>query len=339
MSANAPVGIRPAHPPEAPSPSPWGRLPADLAEPTGVEVLKGKRENARKRAYRLAGAGPDGSDVIAKRGPTARALVERTIYEEVLPCLPLPALRYYGLVEEPDGPFAWLFLEDAGNEEYSVSRQEHQRLAARWLGLLHTSAARVAPVSRLPDRGPAHYLGQVRSARDRIRESLANPVLKAGDRALLKAILSRCAALEACWGGVERWCAEMPRTLVHGDLKANNLRIRSTGAGPVLLAFDWASAGWGVPAVDLTRAPPSCPGFGANPDLGVYEEAVRDHWPGRGPATIRQWADVATLFRSLVALNAEAANLKHEWADESMAKMWLYRGVIDGVVHAAGWAR
>jgi hypothetical protein len=175
MSANTTGEIRRANPSEAPPPRPWGRLPPGLAEPRGVELLKGKKETARKRAYRLAGAGPGGSAVIAKRGPTARALIEQAIYEEVLPLLPLAALRCYGLVEETDGQLAWPFLEDAGEEGYSASLPEHHRLAARWLGLLHTTAARVAPASRLPDRGPAHYLGEARSARDRIRGNLATP--------------------------------------------------------------------------------------------------------------------------------------------------------------------
>jgi hypothetical protein len=336
MSAEALVENRPANPLEAPPPPVWGRLPPGLAEPQAIERLKGKGENARKRAYRLAGAGPDGSAVIAKRCRRAEALIEQTIYEEVLPRLPLPGLRYYGSVEEPDGPFAWLFLEDAGGEAYSASLQEHRELAGRWLGLFHTSAARVAAAARLPDRGPAHYLEQGRSARERIRGNLANPALNGEDRAALKALLSRCEALEACWGRVESSCARMPRTLVHGDFAGKNLRIRSGGAGPVLLAFDWAEAGWGVPAIDLTQAPLPAPGFAASPDLAIYEEVVREHWPGCGPTTVRQWADVATLFRVLGAVNWDAAKLKHEWAHESMEKMRFYRDVLDRVVQAAG---
>jgi hypothetical protein len=339
MSAKAPVESRTASPSDAPPPPVWRKLPPGLSEPQGIESLKGKGENARKRAYRLAGAGPGGSAVIAKRCGRAEALIEQTVYEEVLPRLPLPGLRFYGSVEEADGPFAWLFLEDAGEEGYSASLQGHRRLAARWLGLLHTSAARVAPASRLPDRGPAHYLGQGRSARERIRGSLTNPVLKGEDRAVLKALLSRCEALEACWVRVESACARMPRTLVHGDFVAKNLRIRSGGAGAVLLAFDWGKAGWGVPAIDLTQAPLLAPGFGASPDLAVYEEVVREHWPGWGRAAVRQWADVATLFRVLGAVNWQAANLEHKWADESMVKMRVYRDALDGVAQAAGWAR
>ena len=32
------------------------------------------------------------------------------MHEEFLPRLPLPALRWYGFVEEPDDDYGWLFL-------------------------------------------------------------------------------------------------------------------------------------------------------------------------------------------------------------------------------------
>jgi hypothetical protein len=58
--------------------------------------------------------GPAGAAIIAKRSRQGPALVERTVYQEILPHLPVSGLRYYGCVEEPGGLFAWLLLEDAG---------------------------------------------------------------------------------------------------------------------------------------------------------------------------------------------------------------------------------
>src|SRR5262249_13733959 len=126
MSANAPVETRPADPFEAPPVRARGGVPPRPAEPKAGEPLTRKKERPRKGACRLAGGGPGGSAVIAKRCRRGEALLEQTIYEEVLPRLPLPALRCYGLVEEPDGQSAWLFLEDAGGERYSASLQEHR---------------------------------------------------------------------------------------------------------------------------------------------------------------------------------------------------------------------
>jgi hypothetical protein len=335
MTENAPAASRAAVPQATQAVNAWGRLRPDLARPCRVEYVQGKKE--RKVIYRLAGAGTGGSSVIAKRCRVTKMRIEQAVYEEVLPHLSVPSLRCHGWVEEPDDQFAWLFLEDAGEDQYSASLPEHRRLAGGWLGTLHVTAARVAPAERLPDRGPAYFLGQVRSARDRILLHLANPALTADYRALLSALVTRGEELEACWRRVEEACAGMPRTLVHGDFVGKNLRLRTGTAGRSLLVFDWAQTGWGVPAVDLTQAPLSSPGFGASPDLDAYAAAVREHWPGCGMATVRRWAIVATLFRSLTALNWEADNLKHEWAGESMARMRFYGDAIAGVVQAAEW--
>src|SRR6266498_1107164 len=78
-------------------------LRPEPVQPDEIEILKGRKETAMKRAYRLAGVGPEGSAVIAKWCRRAKALIEHTIYEEVLRHLPIPTLRCYGLVEERDG--------------------------------------------------------------------------------------------------------------------------------------------------------------------------------------------------------------------------------------------
>jgi hypothetical protein len=76
--------------------------------PDAVDVLKtGKGKTS---AYRLWG-GPGGGGVIVKCGSAAALEFERSIYQEVLPPLPLPSLRCYGFLEA--GSTAWLFLEDA----------------------------------------------------------------------------------------------------------------------------------------------------------------------------------------------------------------------------------
>ena len=86
--------------------------------------------------YRLTGTGPKGPAVIAKRCHPTIASAEWHIYETLLPRSSLPALSYYGLVPEPGDEFCWLFLEDAGGQQYSVNREDHRTLAGRWLGVL-----------------------------------------------------------------------------------------------------------------------------------------------------------------------------------------------------------
>ncbi|HET7088603.1 MAG TPA: hypothetical protein VFL17_08135 [Anaerolineae bacterium] len=122
---------------EHPAVRAWGELWPRWAEPERVEILK---DHAKSTVYRLEGVGRGRTAIIAKRCRTDIAAIERTIYEDVLPSLPITTLHYYGFVEEND-QFCWLFLEDAGQEHFSPVIEEHRALAAQWLALMHTSHA------------------------------------------------------------------------------------------------------------------------------------------------------------------------------------------------------
>jgi len=226
-------------------------LRCDLNGLKGIERLQKKKKGV---VYRLMGAGPGGSDVIAKMSSRARVARERSIYELVLPTLAIPTVHYYGFVEEPDHKNGWLFLEDAGRVEYSPLTEEHRVLAGRWLGLLHTSAATSAAATRLADRGPGYYLQHLRSACDLIRRNLSNPALTDDDRALLKSIIAQCEVVASHWSQVESLCEGMPHTFIHGDFAPKNIRVRIEKTGIALLPFDWANAGWGFIASDLAQA-------------------------------------------------------------------------------------
>jgi len=131
----------------------------------GYSVLE--LPHSRSAVYRLVGAGPGGSAVIAKRcyhKHSESAATEHIIYERVLPRLPISALHYYGLVDD-DSDCRWLFLEDAGDESYASEIGEHRALAGRWLGAMNTSAQPLAVGEDLPDRGAAFYLEGLRRAR------------------------------------------------------------------------------------------------------------------------------------------------------------------------------
>jgi hypothetical protein len=316
---------------EHPAVKAWAKLLPGRIEPESIEII---REHQKSAVYRLAGVGPRCSTVIAKRCQTA--LIERTIYEEVLPHLSIPALHYYGFTGEDD-KFDWLFLEDAGREEFSPLIEEHRALAARWLGLMHTAAACVATADHLPDRGPGHYLEHLRSGCDKILRSLANPTLKADDLVVLENIVSQCEVLESCWRQVEGFCAGLPRTLVHGDFKGKNLRLRAGRAGIALLPFDWEMAGWGVPAADLVQsARLGRARFAANPDVATYWSVVREHWPSLDLQTIQQLANCGKMFRSLAAIDWRAQDLACEvkWA---MSDMRIYQVELIDAIQTAGW--
>src|SRR5438105_15645126 len=104
--------------------------------------------------YRLIGVVPGGSTVIAKRCRAAWASVERRVYAEVLPHLPVTSPRYYRSVEGAHRR-SWLFLADLGDERCVTSDEDQCALAGRWLGRTHTStplhAHAASAAARLPD--------------------------------------------------------------------------------------------------------------------------------------------------------------------------------------------
>jgi hypothetical protein len=329
-TVNEVVGVDPL---EFPAVKAWSELRAEPVEPGRVEIRLLKRKS-RSAIYRLAGVGPGGS-VIAKWCRPAVAAAERTIYVEVLPHLPVISLRCYGLVEEEDGRFCWLFVEDAGGQAYSPERDEQRVLAAQWLGLLHTSAARVAAAARLPDRGPGHYLGHLRSARAAILGNLTNGALSPEDRALLRAIISQCDALESRWDQVQGACDRMPRTLVHGDFVVKNVNVRPGPAGPAFLAFDWETAGWGVPVPDLVQKLLLDRVASVSPDIPAYWAMVRESWPHLAIEDIRRLAGLGSVFRLLAMIDWLSLHLAYPWVSKPLASMRIYQAELARAVQAA----
>src|SRR5262245_61193221 len=165
----------------------WARLRPGA--PAGVVRLQKK---AKGVVYRLEGAGPGDSAIIAKHGSPERIHRESAVYEQVLPALPVLAVRCHGFVEDPGGQGCWLFLEDAGGEKYSPSSALHRALAGRWLGLLHASGTRLAASRRKPDLGLPHYLDHLHSAHAALLRHLTNPALTGGDVGVLREVVRQC---------------------------------------------------------------------------------------------------------------------------------------------------
>jgi len=317
---------------EHPAAVAWCRVAPRSGAPNKITILK---ETRNSTVYRLNAVGPRSTAVIAKWCTAAAAAIERTVYEDVLPILPVTALRFYGLASEDgdvvDSPRRWLFLEDAGDEKYSCLLEEHRALAGRWLGTMHFSAAHLRGPGCLPDRGPGHYLAELRSSQETIEQSLANPVMNAGDAMVLEAILAQCRILESHWGEVDQLSSRMPQTLVHGDLAQKNARVRNGAAGSSLMLIDWAGAGWGPPAIDLAQ-------FTArslSPDLGAYSSCFDGCWPGA--RSVAQVAEIGSIFRLIVAMSWESQSLLSPWLSRPMKKMRVYQDAMADCIRAAGW--
>jgi hypothetical protein len=221
---------------------------------------------------------------------------ERTVYEEILPHLPISRLTFYGAADEPGTEFSWLFLEDAGDEEFTCS-VEDRRLAARWLGQMHVSAARIAALTQLPDGGPNKYLARLRSSRTLIQTSLGHLALKRQDLQILEEIMLQGQSLESQWGRIDKLSRRFPRTLLHGDFSEFNLRVRGSEGGTNLLTFDWQKASYGIPAPDIADARRYI-----EIELDEYFSVVREAWSELDFAAIRQLADIGAVFRLLAAI-------------------------------------
>jgi ATP-binding cassette subfamily B protein len=275
-------------------------------------------ERKRNKVYRLALTNGS-TGVIAKRAPSDTLRLERTIYENILPRLPSSALRYFGYVDDPDGKLSWLFIEDAGDDPCSLGR--HGSLAARWLGTLHGAAAKLDIAPSLPDRGPGHYLEHLRSSRTRIVDSVGNPALRGADRDMLREILSAYELIESSWSGVEAICADLPRTLVHGDLGAKNLRLRRDDAGRSIVAFDWECSGFGVPAADVYQLAVDT----TRKDLSCYRSTLSEYVRTIDDDALRALQLVGNGFRLLACVNWASTWLPFSTPEKGVATMHVYK--------------
>jgi hypothetical protein len=275
------------------------------------------RKQKKSSVYRLDGVGPSGTPVIAKRCTARSAHVEQIIYEHILPHLPISSLALYGCADDPEKEYRWLFLEDASGEEFAYSIAAHRRLAARWLGQMHVSAARIPAGSRLPDRGPKHYLYHLRSSGEMIQRNLNDPALKSEDVRVIEAILSQCHFLESRWKRVEELCERFPRTLVHCDFVTKNLQVRSSATGSNLLAFDWEMAGFGIPAPDIAESSgrgvlrQCVDGDFPDTELVDYWSVVQEAWSGLDLTALKELADLGAVFRLILAIS---------WASEKIRR-------------------
>jgi hypothetical protein len=223
-------------------------------------------------------------------------------------------------VDEPEADSSWLFMEDAGGDEFSYSIEEHRRRAACWLGQMHLYASSARSISRLPDRGPKHYLEHLRFTRTMIQRHLHDKVLKSSpDLRVIEAILSQGYFLESKWDRVEEFCGGFPGTLVHCDFAAYNLRLRKSAIGANLLAFDWEMAGFGTPAPDIAelsgRGVPRRRPTGDLSDLELteYWSEVEEGWRGVDFSALKELAELGAVFRSLAAISWESESIGRGW--------------------------
>lgn len=299
-----------ADPHEHAAVSAWRSLNPNGRLPTAVTILKRSKKGRKSSVYRLHGVLPGHGAVVGKRALRETGLVERVIYERVLPSLPVSRLEFFGTVADGLEPsHLWLFMQDAGD---AIPTPEQRVCLARWLAQLHTSAADSAIVraANLPDRGIAHYREHLERGRSHLRTLIARWAApsKASARAILEQNLALLDQIDAKWATLVGLVDLLPPTLVHGDFVRKNVRMAERPDRRTVYVLDWETAGWGSPISDLATL--SVAGFRASAsEFEVYTSAVERYWPTIDPATIEQARRGGVVMRWIVAIDWAASSL------------------------------
>jgi len=318
----------------------WRQLNPERVLPDRITPAKFKPNKPRPNltVYRLEGIGADGSAVIAKRCAREAGQIERTVYERILPHVPLAGPHYYGTVEGPqDQDVCWLFIGEIHGEKYDMLRPDHRAAAARWLGTLHTTAQSAADQAGLPNAGPSRYRAEMRATRDLIRAQVDNPAFGAEDVAFLDLLVERFDELDENWDRLARACTGLPPTLIHGDFNAKNLRVQPSPQGVQIGVFDWEDAGLAVPAIDLAQAiDPSCR-IAAGPDIATYSAVVRERWPHCDATDIERLATCGAVWRALAVIAWDGQHLTRPWADAFLPNLRMYEAELTHALDRFGW--
>lgn len=270
----------------------WQKFSGMSFCPSACETLRTRKWGAG--VFRIFG---EDGPLIAKRCAPRAAENERFVYQEILSQLPVSSVRCYGIIPDEDPEFCWLFVEDAGDQEYSSEVEHYRVLAGRWLGAMHIGAQQFANGGPLDTRASGDYRNLLELVLGMILKYMSESVLSPDEREIFTATLAGLDALKQGWDRIEDLCLGMPTTLVHDDLANKNARIRRDCGVDRLLVLDWESAGWGVPAVDLTQFL----GGVLTPDLVAYTDVVQTCWPVT-LADVQCFADVGYCFRLLNGL-------------------------------------
>jgi hypothetical protein len=295
----------------------WRNLESGRAALRSVHRLATKKGETTVHRLELA----DDEVVIAKRCRSEGAAVEAAVYEQVLPRLSAPTLRYYGKIDEVETDFSWIFVEEAVGSEYVADDPDHRAAAARWLAMLHTEASALDLARVLPERGVSYFRECSRAAYAAIAAGLSNAALAAADRTVLKAVLATAELLDNRWTAFERILGRVPSTVVHNDFSVDNLRVRRRDGKLVAIPFDWEDSGWGDPAVDLAQIFDHA-AYSIRPDLAVYESEIRSFWPHLNGEDLRAVGELGSLFRILAELHWEAWRLSYEY-QSARERAWL----------------
>jgi hypothetical protein len=283
---------------EQPAVKVWLQINPNNELPTRIETLR-RWASSKPFVCRMLGIGAESTSVIAKRCKLAAGLREKLFYEEILPQLGMSSLKYYGSYQEED-EHLWLFLENAGDQQFSFHKPNDCRAAVEWLMNLHTSSARQGKPSKLIERGPAYYYERLTTAKKILRPHVDRDIFSMSARQTLADTLDLINSIASNWDSIASLYERLPHCVIHGDFKSKNIHLRSDQQQTSVLVFDWEYAGWGIPGIDMWRL-----------DEDQYLAAVKNHWPQTDITTIHELKLLGSIFRFIDSYFWEVQRLHH----------------------------
>lgn len=303
----------------------WGRVCPGHPDVENTTVLKLKGKSS---VFRFAGAGPDGQTVVAKLCHNSTAHVEQTVYEEILPRVPYRTLGFFGAQPMPGTDRTWLFTEDAEGVPYSKSDPVHRSLAAEWLATLHGTTQDLEDRVSLPGRGAEYYRGLLEKAKAALQNAWEAPPPGREPRGILENLLEATLAVDKNLSGLDEECADLPNVFTHNGFYGKNAQVAERNGERVVLAFDWESAGWGLPALDIARE-----------DVAAYGNALRRFFPDIEDGRLKRISLLGKTFWVLKAVEGEKTLLSLPWSEKFSGKLAAYRDQLADGVSALGWTR
>ena len=126
---------------------------------------------------------------------------------------------------------------------------------------------------------------------------------------------------------MEAFCSTLACTLVHGDLKPKNVRVRPGVSGIAIWVLDWERAGWAVPAADLE----------CYADLAVYGSVVNALGTRISHRDIEMLAVYGKLFRLIASVEWDSQWLSTKWVEQPMINLRLYRERLGQLLDGEVW--
>jgi hypothetical protein len=304
----------------------WRKLGLSGPDPERIVDLKRKR-----CVVRLGRVGPGGAGVIAKLCQRDKGRLERAVYLEVLPRLPVSAIEFFGCVDDDDGTSMWLFVEDVGDERYDPDSSRHGMLAGHWFGTMQAHVEPETLPGFFPERGAAYYRDCMQSILDSLSDLRSSrSATRLGHRTLQK-ITDDCHELALSWSILADLSDSVPVVLAHNDCLPKNVHVRRSDRGLSVAPFDWGGVGWAPAATDLGlltlphRGPPA-----DDRVYSTYKTAVDDRWPDLDVDDIQRLASVGQLFWSLKVISRSIPELTSEWRrpEHVLAKLEIYERTL-----------